>query len=104
LRHLEPEPWGARITRARETAGFTIREVADTLFPHVSRSTLVRLEDLAEPPADRKNRGRAALLLLLYGFDLSDFGLCEADLPPAIDREAVRRLLTKWYRHTLAAA
>jgi hypothetical protein len=80
------------MTRAREGAGFTIRQVDEILFPHVGRGTLVRLEDRQEPPTDRKNRGRAALVLALYGFELEPFGLSEADIPPAIDLAVLQRL------------
>ena len=45
-----------------------------------------------EAPTYRKDRGRAALLVLLYGFELDDFDLSEDDLPPAIDRREIDRL------------
>jgi len=94
------------MTRARERAGFNVRQVEEILFPHVSRSSLTRLEDRQEPPTDRKNRGRAALLLGLYGFAFDEFGIDEKDLPPVIDMAALRRLApvsTTWYSRPVAA-
>jgi hypothetical protein len=48
---------------------------------------------------------------MLYGYNLEDFGLTEADVPPAMDMkvlERLRRSSTKWYLQpsnaTLAAA
>lgn len=91
-RRLGPEPWGRRFRRGRENAGRTIEGVAELLFPHVSRSAMVRLEARDDPPVDRKNRGRAALLTLFYGYDLDSFDLAEDDLPPAIDLRALERI------------
>jgi hypothetical protein len=95
------------MTRARERAGFNVRQVEEILFPHISRSALVRLEALQDPPTDKKNRGRTALLLGLYGFELEEFGVSEDDLPPVIDHQAWRRLAalsTKWLTTATALA
>lgn len=51
----------------------------------MSRSTLNRLEALAEVPGKGKDRGRAVMALLLYGMDPDDFGLGPDDVPPGID-------------------
>ena len=91
-RRLGPEPWGVRLRRARDEAGLTVRDVEEVLFPHVSKSGVVRLERNQVVPTYRKDRGRAALVLVLYGFDLDDFGLSEADIPPVIDLRALERL------------
>jgi hypothetical protein len=109
LQRLGPESWGDKLRRAREFVGLTIRDVETQLFPHVSRSALTRLEGLSEVPADRKNRGRAALLLLLYGFELEDFDLGDTDLPPVIDLKALERLRkqhihTRWCIHASLAS
>jgi hypothetical protein len=85
--------------RARRAAGLQCREVERALFPHISKSALARLERLQNVPTGRKDRARAALVLMLYEFELSDFGLTEADIPPAIDLRALRKLAissTKW--------
>jgi len=92
LRRLDPEPWGTRLGRARKAAGLNVRQVEEILFPHISKSALIRLEAQPALPEDRKDRARAALVLLLYGFDGDDFGLDRADVPPAIDRRALGRL------------
>ena len=92
LRRLGPEPWGRRLERARSDAGLTFREVEEILFPHVSKSGVVRLERRQEAPTFRKDRARAALLLLVYGFELDDFELSEADIPPVIDLRALERI------------
>lgn len=91
-RRLGPEPWGVRLRRARDEAGLTVRQIEVVLFPHVSKSGVIRLEQRMEAPTFRKDRGRAALVLVLYGFDLEDFGLSEADLPPVIDMRALEAL------------
>jgi hypothetical protein len=87
------------LERARGRA--TFRQVEEILFPHVTKSSVVRLERLQEAPTDRKIRARAAMVLLLYGYDLEDFGLSEKDIPPAIDLrvlERMRRASIIWYR------
>jgi hypothetical protein len=78
------------LERARGKA--TFRQVEEILFPHVTKSSIVRLEHLQEVPTDRKIRARAAMVLLLYGYDLEDFGLSDEDVPPAIDLEVLQRL------------
>ena len=100
LRRLGPEPWGIRMRRARDVARLNVRDVEEILFPHISKSALIRLEQLPHIPAGRKDRGRAALVLLLYGINPEDLGISLDDLPPAIDRRAIERLRppsTKWY-------
>ena len=96
------------MARARKQAGFSnVRQVEEVLFPHVSKSSLIRLERLDELPTARYDRARAALVLLLYGYDLEDFGLSKDDVPPAIDLrvlERLRRSSTKWYLTRLAVA
>jgi hypothetical protein len=81
-----------RLRRARDEAGLTVRQIEEVLFPHVSKSGVIRLEQRGEPPTFRKDRGRAALLVLLYGFELDDFDLTEADVPPAMDLGVIDRL------------
>jgi hypothetical protein len=81
-----------RLRRARDEAGLTVRQIEEVLFPHVSKSGVIRLERRTEAPTFRKDRGRAALLVRLYNFELDDFDLTEADLPPAMDLRAVDRL------------
>lgn len=93
LRKLGPEPWGDRMRRARESVGFTHRRVEEALAPHLSRSTVMRLEALASPPTSPRARAHAAMLLSLYGFDLADLELSADDLPPAVDRRALLRLV-----------
>jgi hypothetical protein len=107
-KRLGPEPWGRRLERARGKGQF--RQVEEILFPHVTKSALFRLEHREEVPTDRKDRARAAMVLLLYGYELEDFGLSEADVPPAIDLRVLDRLRrraspsTKWYATALVAA
>jgi len=84
LRHLGPEPWGKRLTRAREDAGYTMREVEDALRPHVSRTSIARLEDLDSVPSKPADRGRALMMLVFFGMDPNDFGLGPDDVPPLI--------------------
>jgi hypothetical protein len=78
--------------RARDEAGLTMRQIEIVLLPHISKSGVSRLERRQEAPTFRKDRGRAALLVLLYGFELDDFELSEADIPPAIDLRGLDRL------------
>lgn len=91
LRRLKPETWGDRVRRARHEAGRpSLDRVAAVLsrYGPVDKATLSRMERLTEPPHDRPRRARAALVLLAYGFDLTDFGLSADDVPPGIDRDA----------------
>lgn len=81
-----------RLRRARDEAGLTVRQVEEVLFPHISKSGVIRLERHQTAPTYRKDRGRAALLVLLYGFELDDFDLEEGDVPPATDLREVDRL------------
>jgi hypothetical protein len=92
LQKLGPEPWGRRMERARHNAHLQFREVEEQLFPHISKSALVRLERLDEVPTQRKDRARAALVLMLYGYDPEDFEIDIGDLPPVIDRKALDKL------------
>ena len=69
-----------------------MRQIEIVLLPHISKAGVSRLERRHEAPTFRKDRGRAALLVRLYGFDLEDFDLTEADLPPAIDLRMLDRL------------
>jgi hypothetical protein len=74
--------------------------VEEILFPHISKSALIRLEALRDMPTGRKDRSRAALVLMLYGFELEEFGVSESDIPPAMDLRALERMRratsTKW--------
>jgi hypothetical protein len=101
LRRLEPEPWGDRLSRARQRAGYRgVRQVEGILYPHVTKSALTRLEAFGDVPSAPKDRSRAALVLLLYGYELEDFDLGDTDIPPAIDLrvlERLRRSSTKCY-------
>jgi hypothetical protein len=81
-------------------ARLNVRDVEEILFPHISKSALIRLEAMRELPKARKDRARAALVLLLYGFgELDEFGLTEADIPPAIDYQVIEswRKSTGWF-------
>lgn len=97
LRRLGPEPYGARLSRARETAGFTTRQVEEILFPHVTRGALARLEARQIPPTYRKDRNRVALLIYLYGFDQEEFEITDGDMPPIIDLKALAALREQWH-------
>ena len=83
------------MTRARINADFNVRQVEEILFPHISKSALIRLEALQEIPTSRKDRARAALVLFLYGYEYEQFGVSETDLPPVIDWRALERLRTR---------
>lgn len=90
------------MSRARKTAGFRdVRDVQTILYPLVTKSALIRLERLQEAPTARPDRARAALCLLLYGYQLDDFAVSDDDLPPAIDREQIWELRagasTRWF-------
>lgn len=93
-RHLAPEPWGARLARARESSTGTQRQTAQLLrgLRGYSYGTIQRLEKLTEPPTDETQRGRAMVLCLIYGYDPAEFGLRDDDFPPFIDPAAVMAL------------
>lgn len=98
--HLTPEPWGNRMARARELAGFTLRQVETALDNEISRATVGRLEKLDAEPTDKRRRRQAVTLLVLYGFDPADFGLNDDDAPSIIDLRMVReqgKASTIWY-------
>lgn len=89
LSRLDPEPWGKRMTRARESANLTVRGVEDLTDGYVSKSTLSRLEDLSHVPEKKKDRQRAVVCLVLYNVDPTDFGLGPDDWPELVDLTAV---------------
>jgi hypothetical protein len=90
---LPPEPWGRQMTRAREdVAGLKhLQDAVDRLAPYMLSSTaaVCRLEQLVEPPPDRRRRALAAALVFLYGLDPRPFGVGRDDLPPAIYAQIV---------------
>ncbi|HSS11565.1 MAG TPA: hypothetical protein VLL25_16890 [Acidimicrobiales bacterium] len=111
LRRLSPESWGDRLGRAIKECGLTMREIQEVLFPHVSKSGVARLVKRQEAPTYRKERARAALIVYLCGYELEEFDLSPADMPPAIDLRALERIRrampsTKWKtaRPQMAAA
>ena len=87
FRHLGPEPWGARMGRAREMAGLTQEEAAErvSLVVLSSGAAISRLEKMETvPPRAGKTRGvrrRAWCLVTLYGFDPAEFDLDPDDAP-----------------------
>jgi hypothetical protein len=89
LTRLGPEPWGCRLTRAREAAGLTVRDVDRMTGSYVTKSALSRLEDMVAVPEKIADRRRALVALLLYRVDPTDFGLGPEDVPPLIDINAV---------------
>jgi hypothetical protein len=107
LRPLPPETWGKRLARARTNAQLNLRDVEERLAPYISRATLNRLEALDIVPARRQDRGRAFLVLILYGYDPADFGLGPDDRPPATDLRALSKLRSArpgWMRGTAGRA
>lgn len=58
----------------------------------VSYSSIMRLESMPEPPADRKRRMVAYLTLVAYGFDPQHFGLSGSDIPKWITKEVLADL------------
>lgn len=101
LKSLAPESWGRRLARARAAAGYNLRDVEKILSDYLSRATLNRLESLEVEPTNRRDRRRAFLVVVLYGWDPADFGLSPCDRPPAIDLKALARLRlrgTGWLR------
>lgn len=89
LTRLGPEPWGARLTRAREQADLTIRDVERLTGSYVSRSALSRLEARDLVPDKIGDRRKALLVVLLCRVDPVDFDLGPEDVPPMIDLQAV---------------
>lgn len=82
LRKLGPEPWGGRLARAREEAGYGLKDVA-TALPHwITKSTLNAFEHRSDPPTRSIDRARVVLALVLYGVDPAEFGLSITDDAP----------------------
>ena len=96
LRRLGPETFGQRLRRAREASQVEFRAAADAIseFAFVSTATLARFERLDDLPADRRRRALVYLAVVTYGFDPTDFGLSDAELPGGLDPKVVRRKLT----------
>lgn len=93
LRHLGPEAWGSRLTRAREEAGYGLKFVATMLGPWVSRSTLSTLEHRRVAPRRPIDRTRVLMCLVLYGVDPGDFDLdLVVDAPKGVDLDAIYKL------------
>lgn len=97
---LAPEPWGARLLRAREQAGYTLRELdraSDVL--DFGRGPIHAMEQMTTVPAKPMWRRRAFTYLTFLGFDPADFDLTDDDAPRVIDLRALRDLgtsPTKW--------
>lgn len=94
LRPLTPETWGRRLARARNEAGYNLRDVEAALAPLISRATLDRLEKHPTVPRRRQDRARAVIVLVFYGVDPCEFGLGPDDVPPATDLRALTVLRT----------
>lgn len=107
-RKLDPEPWGARIARARKAAGFGDTRALDGA-KHIlgfGRGPVNVLEQHDQTPTEPALRRRAYMLLSFYDFDPADFGLGDDDRPPAIDLDALSdlgRSPTTWYEDAVAA-
>lgn len=100
-RRLGPEPWGSRLTRAREAAGYTLRDL-DGARRHLGfgRGPAHALEQRDEAPTEPELRVRAYTLVTFYGFDPADFDLGDDDRPSdVVDLRTLRDLgesPTKW--------
>lgn len=92
-RHLQlpPEPFGRKLTRAREDiAKLSMEVLADriSLWHHCNPATISRLERRSEPMPNA-NRTIMVLAVLGCGFDPAEFGLSLDDLPKGWDRAQV---------------
>ena len=108
LRTLGEEPFGHRVYRARKASGVELRDAAEKVsrYIFISHTTLHRLERLADPPENRRQRAVAYLALLVYGFDPAQFGLSADDLPKGLPGPALADLAgvsTTWYSDSIAA-
>lgn len=77
------------MTRAR--GSISQRHVAGLLrgLKGYSYGTIQRIEALDAVPDDEVTRGRAWVLVTLYGFDPVDFDLTDDDKPPFVDPSAL---------------
>lgn len=95
LRRLNPEPWGSRLIRARETSRFSPTQgkaaewISRATSRPISSATISRLESRDTLPPDRSRRATAYLLCLLYELDPADLDLSPDDGPNELE---VRRL------------
>lgn len=89
LARLDPEPWGARLTRAREKAALTVRDIEELTGRYVSRSAVSRLEARDVVPTKQPDRYKAMAILLLAKVDPRDFDLGPDDVPPFWDINAL---------------
>jgi hypothetical protein len=111
LRHMPPEPWGRRLSRAREDLADLNLDQAAALagfWMRTTRSTVQRLETLQAVPTGPKSgskRQLAYVLCLAYRVDPADFDLSPDDLPPGIKIRPRRTAAsTIWYRDATAAS
>lgn len=105
---LRPEPWGSKIQRAREDAGYTLRDL-DRARRHLGfgRGPIHTLESMEEVPTEQEWRTRAYLLVTLMGYDPADFELGDDDAPTVIDLRTLSDLgvsPTNWYTDRPSAA
>lgn len=107
LRRLDPEPWGSRMTRARETSRFapSLKKAATWIGGKtrpISEATISRLESRTTVPSDQSRRRTAFLLCLLYEVEPADLDLTPDDGPDELEvrrlRHAVSSLATLGYR------
>lgn len=104
LLQLPPEPWGRRLTRAREdVAGLTQSEALAIVGNYVATSDAMisRLESATERPTGQRTTRRLQLafaLCMIYGVDPAELDLSPNDLPPGL-RGLIRkdRVEGTWY-------
>lgn len=67
-------------------------------LPGYSYGTIERLELLPDEPesSDATNRGRAFVLLTIYGYAPEQFGITDDDCPPFIDPNALAAMAEDW--------
>jgi hypothetical protein len=92
LRTAPPETWGRRFQRCRKDAIPSSQHVEELLDGYVSGSALGRIEKMTGPPADRRTRQKATTVLVLAGYDPTNFGLSLADLPSYFTTERLAEL------------
>ncbi len=98
LARLPDESWGQRLRRARGKRSLEGTAELVSMVNPTSHTSLARLEQLEAVPVKGKQpklRARAVLALLVYGYNLEDFGLSLDDLPRFVDVQRFAELLSQ---------
>lgn len=97
LAYVDEETWGeklARIHRRSKTSYDIVAERLRHVGLDVSPSTLSRLHNEDDLPDDSRRRLVATAYIVVLGYEPAAFGLDDSTLPPLVDLDRLKELLS----------